>query len=86
MDNIDSVDKLATPKSVIDWLTWNKRDYIDRIDEHWDNVQDLDWMDEANEKELHERAGAHIGYYIEWLMTQGMVLETEKVNQPLMVV
>jgi len=39
---------------------------IDRIDWHWDSV-----TDEISEDEHWERAGAHIGYFIEWAYKKG---------------
>lgn len=39
---------------------------IDRIDWHWDSI-----TEDIPEKEHLERAGAHIGYYIEWAYKKG---------------
>ena len=39
---------------------------IDRIDWHWDGVTDA-----VSDDEHWERAGAHIGYYIEWAFNKG---------------
>lgn len=40
---------------------------IDRIDWHWDCVKDA-----ISEDEHWERAGAHIGYFIEWAYKKGL--------------
>ena len=40
---------------------------IDRIDWHWDAISD-----EIPEDEHWERAGAHIGYFIEWAYKKGL--------------
>ncbi len=39
---------------------------IDRIDWHWDSVTDA-----SSEDEHLEKAGAHIGYFIEWAYKKG---------------
>ena len=39
---------------------------IDRIDAHWDDA-----IDAVSDDEHWERAGAHIGYYIEWAFRKG---------------
>ena len=39
---------------------------IDRIDWHWDSVTDA-----TSDDEHWEKAGAHIGYYIEWAFRKG---------------
>jgi len=39
---------------------------IDRIDWHWDAI-----TDEISDDEHWERAGAHIGYFIEWAYKKG---------------
>jgi len=39
---------------------------IDRIDWHWESV-----IDNISEEEHWERAGAHIGYFIEWAYKKG---------------
>ena len=39
---------------------------IDRIDWHWDSITDA-----VSDDEHWERAGAHIGYYIEWAFRKG---------------
>lgn len=52
---------------------------IDRIDWHWDSV-----TDDVSEDEHWERAGAHIGYYIEWAYKKGFApndFETNDVNE-----
>ncbi len=40
---------------------------IDRIDAHWDDATDA-----VSDAEHWERAGAHIGYYIEWAFRKGL--------------
>jgi len=57
---------------------------IDRIDWHWDNI-----TDEIPEGEYEERAGAHIGYFIEWAYKQGFMpdnLKTHEIDEYKMVV
>lgn len=48
---------------------------IDRIDWHWDAVTDA-----SDEDEHWEKAGAHIGYYIEWAYKNGFAPNNPEVN------
>ncbi len=48
---------------------------IDRIDWHWDSV-----TDDISEDEHWERAGAHIGYFIEWAYKKGLAPDNSETN------
>lgn len=48
---------------------------IDRIDWHWDAIND-----NVSEEEHWERAGAHIGYYIEWAYKKGFAPNNSEFN------
>ena len=48
---------------------------IDRIDWYWDSV-----TDEIPEDEHWERAGAHIGYFIEWAYKKGLAPSNPKTH------
>ena len=57
---------------------------IDRIDWHWDSV-----TEQIPDDEHWEKAGAHIGYYIEWAYKKGFApsnTETHDVNEYMKVV
>ena len=48
---------------------------IDRIDWHWDSV-----TDDISEDEHMERAGAHIGYFIEWAYKKGFAPSNSEIH------
>lgn len=48
---------------------------IDRIDWHWDAI-----TDNVSEDEHWERAGAHIGYYMEWAYKRGFAPNNSETN------
>ena len=48
---------------------------IDRIDWHWDAI-----IDDVPEDEHLERAGAHIGYYMEWAYKRGFASTNPETN------